>query len=179
MKATVGHQGADWRYKKGCRCDECRKAHAKYETKMKALREKEKAGVIVRQRRLVKVNETRNHVRFLHSHGVGARSIGAVTKVSYTTIYQIGWGSRKYCTKTVADKVLAIGVKNFHQHQMFQTEHVKLMLTEMKAKGYKKWQIGLMLGYKDGRFNIHNKMQAKNYKKFVELHAKICAEDKN
>jgi hypothetical protein len=178
MKSDTVHVGSDWRYKKGCRCEECRKAHAEYEKKMKALRKKEKAGLLVRQKQLVKIDEVRNHVRFLHSHNVGARSIGAATGISFTTVYEIGWGSRKYCTKKVGDKILALGIKKVYRHQLTDTEKVKQMLEEMKSKGYKKWQIGMMLGYKNGHFNIYKKMQSQNYTRFVQLHQKICLEDK-
>jgi hypothetical protein len=177
MKTYSSHQGSDWKYKKGCRCTPCSKAHAAYEAKMKRIRNDERAGLLVRKKRLVDVAEARRHVRFLHANNVGARSINATTGISFTTIYEIGWGSRKYCTKQVADKILAVGIKKIHKHQMFDTEPVKQMLNKIKAKGYTKKEVGTMLGYKNGAFNIHKTMAAKNYKKFVELHCKLCKED--
>ena len=141
---------------------------------MKVLREKERAGVLVRQRQLVAVEEVRQHIQFLMKNNVGARSIGEATGISYTTIYEIGFGSRKYCTKKVADKILGLSAKKFYDHQLYDTEKVRQMLEEMKATGLKKYEIAAMLGYKCGSFNIHSKMRMKNYKKFVELHSKIC-----
>lgn len=174
MKMSVFHEGADWRYKKGCRCGNCRKAHSKYETKRRALNDKERAGILVRQRRLVDVGEVREHVRFLMENNIGARSIGSATGISYTTIYDIGWGDRKYCTKKVADKILALGVKKFYKHQMRDGKHARQLVHEMQQTGLRKYEIGYMLGYKHGRFNIYDKIQVKNYQKIVDLHTKIC-----
>jgi hypothetical protein len=179
MKNFGPHTGADWRYKKGCRCDECRKAHAKYETKRRALEDKEKAGILVRPQHTINAKEVRNHILFLYSHNMGARSIEAKTGISRQTIHYISNGQRKLCTKKVADKVLAIGVKDFHPHRLFDGSQAKQLVDEMRAKGYRKWEIGTMLGYKGGKFNIYKKMQSHNYKKIVELHSKLCPKDNN
>lgn len=174
MRTFGPHTGSDWRYKKGCRCSSCKKAHSIYENKQKVLREKEKAGVLVRQRQIVDATEVREHILFLMRHNVGARSIGDATGISYTTIYEIANQQRSTCTKKIANKILALSAKKIYKHQMIDTKIVKSLINEMKATGLKKYEIGLMLGYKDGRFNIYKNMQAHNYKKIVELHSKIC-----
>jgi hypothetical protein len=177
MKTFPPHSGSDWRYKKGCRCDDCRKAHAKYETKRRAVRQKEKAGLLVCQENLVQIKEAQKHIKFLESHGIGPMSIKAETGICQDTIHKIGRGLKKHCTKKVEQKILALGINNIYEHQLLDTAEVKRMVNEMKAKGYKKHEIGTMLGYKDGVFTIRKKMYPKKYKKFVALHSKICAEE--
>lgn len=176
MELTVNHQGSDWRYKKGCRCDGCRKAHSKYETKRRTLQDKEKSGILVRPQRTINAKEVRTHILFLYSHNMGARSIAATTGISRQTIHYIGNGQRKLCTKKVAEKVLAVGINDFHPHRLFDGSKAKQLVDEMRATGYRKWEIGMMLGYKNGNFIIYKKMQSQNYKKIVELHSKICSQ---
>lgn len=176
MKTFPPHQGSDWRYKKGCRCDQCRKEHAKYEGKAKVLREKEQAGILIKEQRLVEILQVREHIRFLKANNIGMRSISHATGISPYVIHEMGWGGRKLCLKKNADKILGLGIKSEYKHQLVNSARARELIEEMKATGLKKYEIGSMLGYKNGQFIIYKTMRIENYNKIVALHSKICSQ---
>lgn len=92
-------------YSKGCRRDECRRAHRDYEREAKRRRERPYGpGPIP----MLDADEARAHLLWLASQGVGLRRIRAHTGIAWSTLRHIRQGTTKRIRLTTHNTIMAV-----------------------------------------------------------------------
>ena len=131
--------GTDASYVRGCRCDECRAAHARYSAAHRKAHPKPDAGY-------VSADRARAHLQFLAAHGIGLKAINVATDIVVPIITGIRNGTRKRLQKRTEKKILAVTTDMALDRTLIDAGATWRRINEMLASGTRKCDILAALG---------------------------------
>lgn len=131
----------------GCRCHECGAAAWSYELKRRI---KKKRG----NEPFVDASETREHLLWLSSVGIGQWTIVEASGVSRSTIQRIANGTNKRIRLEIANKLLAINMSHAHPNGRIYSKRAVQLVAECKREGIPEAHIAKLLGYKKNSLQL-------------------------
>lgn len=135
--------GTEARYVLGrCRCFECRVAHSRMRAEQ----------VADESRRLISIRDVRKHLAFLQRHGIGPKTVSAVSGVSYSVLQRmLGYPSgRKPIERTrraTAERILAVGLSAAGGNQKVPGGPTWELIDCLLAAGWPRYRVSLGLGH--------------------------------
>ncbi len=104
VRYVFGPTGSDTA--KGCRCDDCRAAHATYQRdRYRRMHRPDGAGPVY-----VDCSEARDHLLWLSANDVGRRAVAARTGLARSTLMEIRSGRRTKARRETIEAILAVGL---------------------------------------------------------------------
>lgn len=128
-------------YSHGCRCAECRTAHAAYQKHRRALL-KRNAGDV-----LVSAELARQHLRWLSRADVGKRAVGDVTGMAWQVIGRIAKGKQRRIRRSTEEKIMRVTVDCRADRSEIDATKTNRLIDELRASGYTLAELGRRLGY--------------------------------
>lgn len=101
--------GTRSKYAAGCRCEPCTIANRTYARQLARHHQRVRYGIEAHRTRLIDATETRHHLTWLTTHGIGTRSIANHLGLSRSAIHRIITGTRTRIRPETADRILAMG----------------------------------------------------------------------
>ena len=126
--------GTNGSYVRGCRCEDCRQAHAAYTAAHRKAHPDPEAGYVPADR-------ARAHLLFLASHGVGLKAVNAATDIGLPIIIGVRNGSRLRLQKRTEKKILAVTPDLALDHALVDAGPTWQRINEMLSAGTKKCEI--------------------------------------
>lgn len=133
--------------KNGCRCHECGAAAWNYELKRRIAK---KRG----QEFFVDATETREHLLWLSSAGIGSRTVAERSGVDRSTILAIKRCETNKVRPETADKLLAINLTHAHPRSRIVAKRALELVAECKEHGIPERRIAQLLGLAAGSLQI-------------------------
>lgn len=147
-------------YKNGCRCLDCKRAHAAYAREY-ARRTRSPGWVPTRR---VDPAEAAAHLVWLHSHGIGVVAVHRASGVDMNTLIAVRLGTKKHLLADTANRILAVGL-----HRVPSIEMVRERIDELVARGWTHDDIALAAGISDYTvYEIANKKRNKVWPRTAE-----------
>lgn len=141
-------------YVAGCRCDPCRQANRDYARNLERRHRRDRYGIDPFQTvTLVDPKETRRHLAWLNSQGIGLRTIVDQTGLSRSNLQRIVRGDRKQITARTADRILAIGLHRTPP-PLVDADHAWQIIHTLNARGLSNAEIARRLGHKSRAVQI-------------------------
>jgi hypothetical protein len=165
----MAEHGTHAKYSKGCRCKLCTEGHREYERNAARRRRRIKYGIESEKPRLVDSTETREHVVFLQSKGIGLGQIAQQVGTHRATIQYIRRGKRPHITKNLSDKILAIPAIPRTPMAYTSTRPLLEMLEKLEERGVSRKDVGRRLGYRYGNLGLKNSVRVWRYKEIETL----------
>lgn len=159
-------------YSKGCRCDECRAAHRVYERNASRRRRRVAYGIESHNPRLIDSKETRDHISFLASNGIGLGAIAKQVGTQRSTIQYIRKGKYERISVKLANKILAVPAIPREPMAYTSAEPIRELLRKLEAKGVSSKDVGRAIGCRYGQLIIKDKMRVWRFRQ-VEA---VCKE---
>jgi hypothetical protein len=131
----------------GCRCEQCGAAAWSYELKRRI---NKKRG----HEPFVDATETRKHLLWLSSAGVGSWTVAEVSGVSRSTIQRITRGTSERIRPEIANKLLAINLSHAHPNGRITARRTLELVAECKREGIPEAHIANLLGYKKNSLQL-------------------------
>lgn len=94
--------GTKMRYLAGCRCWRCRRGNRDYERKLQRDRKLFGPNDLVSSARVLA------HLRYLHTFGLGHKTVAKIAKVSKTSLSEIIWSGRQHVRRRSEARILAV-----------------------------------------------------------------------
>lgn len=156
------------RYIGGCRCDECRRANARYEQmRIAARRAGDWNGLVDAQR-------VRAHLQALASRGIGRRTVSDVADVAETTVVEILSGRKATIRARTERALLAVGDAAAADGALVPASGSWRLLDELLEDGYTRASLALQLGCKTPRLQIGRQQVTVRTRHDIErLYAKL------
>ena len=127
--------GTNGSYVRGCRCDDCRQAHAAYAAAHRKAHPDPDAGY-------VPADQARAHLLLLASHGVGLKAVNAATDIGLPIIIGVRNGSRLRLQKRTEKKILAVTPDLALDHALVDAgptwQRINYIMTAYKPSNYTK-----------------------------------------
>lgn len=165
MPTTKKKHGTHSGYSHGCRCQQCKQAHAVYERNAARRRRRIRYGIEEPVERYIDASESREHLKFLASKGVGLGSVSQVVGVYRTNLHKIRSGRTKRITPQLNSKILGVPAIVTHEYGYVNADGVKELVDFLVKNGYTKKQIAEKAGIKSGRVVIKSYMRLCHYKR--------------
>lgn len=145
--------GTRTHYVKGCRCDACRKANRDYNRDRE--RHLRRVGYGIESPIVVYVDatETREHLRWLSSIGIGRRTVHEHSGVSISQIVKIAQGQTRKVFPQTADRILAVGAHKKPGAALIDSTRARNQVADIKARGWTNKAINVRIG---GKPTYHN-----------------------
>ena len=141
-------------YVAGCRCDACRQANTDYARQLERRHARHRYGIEPFQTfTLVDPKETRRHIEWLRTRGIGLRTIRDLTGMSRSNLQRIVNGERKHITSTTADRILAIGLHRTPP-PLVDADQAWTIIRTLNARGLSNAEIARQLGHKKAAVQI-------------------------
>jgi lambda repressor-like predicted transcriptional regulator len=135
-------------YVAGCRCEPCRQANRDYARNLERRHRRDRYGIQPFQTvTLVDPKETRRHLAWLNSQGIGLRTIVDQTGLSRSNLQRIVRGDRKHITARTADRILAIGLHRTPP-PLVDADQAWAIIATLNARGLSNAEIARRLGHK-------------------------------
>lgn len=170
--------GTHSNYSHGCRCEPCRLAHREYERNRKRIRTRFAYGLDDMPVHLVDATETRKHILFLQSRGIGLASLSRRTGIAESNLRRMAKGKQKRVAPQTESRILAIPAIKFMPGQFVDAAPYKEMIQDIKNRGYTTAQIAVMLGIKSERLVLNKTVRLWRGQQIKTLHQNICAATK-
>lgn len=168
--------GTNTCYSKGCRRNECREAHRKYERDRTRSIRRERMGLEARPEKYVSADQTREHIRFLRSKGLGLSSIAAKTGFNRRYIKTLSMESKKKVLASTEKKILAVPAIPILPGHFLDSKEARKLVDEMLAIGLKRTEIGeMVIGHYVQHFEIRNHIRLSRLQKIREVHRRVMA----
>jgi len=161
----MAEHGTHNRYSKGCRCEKCRIGHRNYERNAARRRRRVKYGIEVEKIRLIDAEETRQHILFLASKGIGLGAIANQVGTNRATIQYIKRGKWPRITVELSSKILAVPAIPREPMAYTSAEPIHELLRQLEKKGISSKDVGRALGCRYGNLQVKNKMRVWRYNK--------------
>jgi hypothetical protein len=143
----VAEHGTRTNYVKGCRCEPCTLANRVYERERDRHARRVAYGIEVPQVRFVNAKETREHLIWLQSIGIGLRTVAKETGLGRTALTEIRKGiTRRVAVETEA-KILALHRGVRHGALIVDAAPTLKRLDWLQGQGWSKARIARELGY--------------------------------
>lgn len=154
----MADHGTRSRYVHGCRCDSCRLANRLYAREINRHHARVSYGLEEpRESILIDATETRDHLAWLRTQGVGRRTISKVSGVGQTTIQEIISGRRREIHPRTADRLLAVNRTAQPPKTLIPAEPTVALLDDLIGLGFTQARIALELGNKNPALQINRK----------------------
>lgn len=164
--------GQDWR--RGCRCEPCRKAVATYN---KVLERRRLKGIET----LFDNTEAREHLQWLRANGVGLRTVQERSGVGRTTLQSIVKGSARRSRAETIAAILAVGTHVRAPGGLVDAGPTWQLLEDMLRYGYTQGYLAKRLGatYHKPVLQISRDMVLQSTAdKVAELHAALVGTER-
>lgn len=172
MTRKQRQHGTHSMYSNGCRCEPCRVAHRLYERQKARERNREKMGIEFRPIRFVDPTETREHLLFLRSKGVGSRAVAEKTGFSHNFIQSIANGQARRVGKKYADSILAVSSNDMLGGQYVPVGNANELISDLLGVGYSRRQIAKEIGTpKSGDLRLKKFIRRERMDKLKAVHS--------
>jgi transcriptional regulator with XRE-family HTH domain len=164
-----GLQGDDT--KNGCRCVKCFDAAWTYE---KQRLNRKRKGI----EPFIDAKETREHLIWLRSEGVGRRTIAEVSGVAVSQVWKILKGRTTRIRPATAERLLAVHLGKRKPGALLDDTKARELVQQMLDLGHTKAELANMLGlsHHTVRFNQAGKITQKRMTTITELHRSLTAQ---
>lgn len=142
-----GERGQD--QSNGCRCADCGNAAWQYELKRRI---KKKRG----HEPFIDPAETRDHLKWLSSQGIGSWTIAERSGVSRSTIQRISSGRATRIRPEMTDKLLAINLTHAHPNGRIHAKRAFALVAECKKEQIPEAHIARLLGLKKNSLQLYS-----------------------
>lgn len=131
-----------------CRCEPCTDANRRYARERDRHARRVAYGIEDEDTKYVDAGETREHLIWLSSIGVGRRTIAARTGLEPKTIRDIRIGETRRVLASTADRILAIGKSARPGATLVDASPTWALIDDLRYLGFTKTRIARELGAK-------------------------------
>lgn len=162
----AGIHGIRNTYLRGCRCRECKEAHAAY---ARGYRRMKRAGF---PSVLVDAGRAREHMRWLTSKGVGREAVRISTDLPDQTLRRIRTGVKKRIDARSEEKILKVTPEMALDHALVPAGRTWVLIGRLLDEGYTVEAINKALGYKTTKAVplSKNKVTVRNAERVKQLY---------
>lgn len=138
--------GTRARYVRGCRCEPCTVANRVYARELDRHHRRVAYGIEEPVVRLVDATETREHLLWLRSFGVGKRTVHKLTGISTTTLWEIARGDTLKVHPDTETKILELWRDTRNDAMIVNADSTWKRITWLQQQGWSKARIARELG---------------------------------
>lgn len=124
-----------------CRCESCTEANRIYARERDRRVRRVTYGIEAPTIIFVDATETREHLQWLSSRGVGKRQIQSVSGVALTTIDKIRQGKISKCRPETADRLLAVGSHKAAAGTTVDAKDTWRLINDLLKHGWTRYRI--------------------------------------
>jgi len=147
--------GTRTNYVIGCRCEPCTVANRVYARNRERHVRRVAHGIEEPVVRFVDATETRDHLLWLRSFGVGLRTVVKLTGLGRTALGQIRSGETKQVHLDTETKILALWRDTRNDAMIVDAGQTWKRITWLQQQGWSKARIARELGYQSNALQIH------------------------
>ena len=133
-------------YVKGCRCERCRLANRDYARNRERHLSRVKQGIEQPVVKYVAATETREHLLWLRSFGVGRGTVNKLTGIGRTTLWEIARGDTKMVHPDTEAKILGLFRDTRNRAMIVDAELTWKRISWLQQQGWSKARIARELG---------------------------------
>ena len=138
--------GTRARYVRGCRCEPCTVANRVYARELDRHKRRVAHGIEDPVVRFVDATETREHLLWLRSFGVGKRTVHKLTGISTTTLWEIARGDTLKVHPDTETKILDLWRDTRNDAMIVNADSTWKRITWLQQQGWSKARIARELG---------------------------------
>jgi hypothetical protein len=131
---------------RGCRCEPCTVANRVYARELDRHHRRVAYGIEEPVVRLVDATETREHLLWLRSFGVGKRTVHKLTGISTTTLWEIAKGDTLKVLPDTETKILGLWRDTRNNAMIVDAGQTWKRITWLQQQGWSKARIARELG---------------------------------
>lgn len=172
--ARHARHGTRSKYVAGCRCEPCTVANRVYARD--AGRRRARVGYGIEPPsppRHVDATETREHIAWLRSQGVGSRTIMRQTGLARSTLRKIVNGERTLISPRTAQLVLAIGRHNAAARAYIDARRAHQLVAELQRQGHTVVSLSRRLGYRSRSLQLHDRITPAKLARIEHLYQQL------
>jgi len=138
--------GTRAKYVRGCRCEPCTVANRIYAREHERQKRRVAYGIEEPVVRFVDATETREHLLWLRSFGVGKRTVNKLTGISTTTLWEITRGDTLKVHPDTETKILDLWRDTRNNAMIVDAGQTWKRITWLQQQGWSKARIARELG---------------------------------
>lgn len=160
------------RYRKGCRCDGCRRAYAAVQADRRA-RVKQNACDWT-----VSAELARQHLLNLRAKHVGKRAVSDCTGISDVVLMEIANGKRRRIRESTEEKIMRVTEEGRSGGSLVRGKNTTKLLDELIEAGFTRKALAARLGYEypEIQFYGNKYVTATNAMRVEKLHTLLLSE---
>lgn len=164
--------GTAARYRKGCRCDGCRRAYAELQRDRRTRVKRNDCDWTV------SAELAREHLLRLRAAHVGKRAVRDCTGISDVVLMEIANGTRRRIRQSTEAKIMRVSEDGRAGGSLVRGKHTTKLLDELRAAGYSVKFLAAKLGYACPEIQFYGQtyVTATNAMKVEKLHTALLNE---
>lgn len=143
----MSEHGTRTHYVKGCRCDDCRRANREYARRRDRHLRHVAYGLEQPAAKYVDATETRKHLEWLRSWGIGLRTVSQRTGIGRSALQEIVNGETRKVLVDTERKVLNVLRDTRHPRLLVDASLTWKRIAWLQQQGWSKARIARELGY--------------------------------
>lgn len=144
----MSEHGTRTHYVKGCRCNDCRTANREYARNRDRHLRRVAYGIETPRDRYVDATETREHLEWLRSWGIGLRTVSQHTGIGRSALQQIVSGETRKVLASTEYEVLNLLRDTRHGQVIVDAGPTWKRIAWLQSQGWSKARIARELGYR-------------------------------
>ena len=153
------------RYRKGCRCDDCRMANR---DALRRYRKRKRRG---ETDPLVAVDEVRRHVTRLSEQGIGYRTIADAAQCSVAVVQRAKRSDARWLRQSIRDRLLAVDEGCAADSALVDARPTLKLIRELLSWGYTRGAIALRLGCRHLALQLRGRrVEARTAQRIARIH---------
>lgn len=166
--------GTAARYRKGCRCDGCRRAYADIQRDRRARVKQNDCDWIV------SAELARQHLLELRAKHVGKRAVRDCTGISDVVLAEIANGKRRRIRQSTEAKIMRVTEDGRAGGSLIRGKRTTQLLDELREAGYSVKFLAAKLGYACPEIQFYGQtyVTAKNAMRVEKLHTLLLGESR-
>ncbi len=170
LKDTQFEHGTRSRYKKGCRCDECRAANNAY------VRHRTMENVWGRTNKIIDAYPARRHLFELEGLGIGLRTVSEVTGCSRSYLREVRNGTRERMREQTLARILEVDEGCVSDGNLVDANPTWRLIRDLLRQGWTRGKIARLLGNKTSNLQIgKRRITARTEMKVRRLHQRLTS----
>jgi len=170
--------GTRSKYVRGCRCEPCTVANRDYARNRERHVRRVTHGIEAPVVRFVDATETREHLLWLRSFGVGKRTVNKLTGIGVTTLWEITRGDTLKVHPDTETKILDLWRDTHNDAMIVDADITWKRITWLQQQGWSKARIARELGYLSNALQIRtDRITHRTEKRVEDLVRRVLTSD--